>query len=428
MSDPFRKLLGMEDDAKRIYQMKDGEVEREEFEFCKGVDKIVFGDKGYVDTLGPTWELVHDPRFLKLEACFIHTRMAMFGGDARQGRQYVDGENFMSSTIADLEQYSEMIGEGRHFRKAVINAALSPQTFKDRPDTMIWAIVKQECPNYFTMSDKPNKMANTLFQMIKCDLIGLIDDYAQEPLVDQFVEVDSLKIVTNVNDPNLDLERNPVVYLEIDLIEKALTMRAMLRATAYRVLKSLSLDRELQKEEGLTDMEADTMLRILYDSNWPDDKPLIVTKLLSYISTCQLRPYAERLAEQLAVAKVKAQETAEKLRTGEMNRINQFTEPVVDVEDQASRELKAIMDNPLKHELFQAWVAAEQRGDMTAFEAIRPMMEDPDYVVTEAEFKEKMLLLYGGTLPEAMTVDPDNRPLPPVDDTSWDLPIDPLAQ
>jgi hypothetical protein len=414
----------MEDDVKRIYKMQEGEVEKEEFLFCRDIDKIVFGDKGYVETLGPTWQLVHDPRFLKLEACFIHDRMAMFGGDARLGRQYVDGENFLSTTIADLEQYAEIIGEGRHLRKTVVDAGLNPQNFYKQSDSMIWAIIKQECPNYFTLESKPNKMANTLYQMIKCDLIGLIDDYAQEPLVDQFVEVDSLNVVNNPNDPGLDRDKNPIVYLEVDLIEKALTMRAMLRATAYRVFVSLGFQKYLTENESLTDLECDNLLRMLYQSNWPDEKPKIISDLMQYIHLCNSKPYDERLQEQLALAKVNSQEVATKLRSGEMQRINQYTEPVTDVEDHATRELKAIINDPLKHELFQAWVAAEKRGDMAAFEAVRPIMEDPDYVITESEFKEKMLLLYNGNLPEAMTVSSD-KPLPSVDDASWDMPPDP---
>lgn len=426
MSDPFRKLLGMEDDAKRIYKMQEGEVQREEFEFCRVIDQIVFGDKGYVQTLGPTWELVHDPRFLKLEACFVHARMAVFGGDARQGRQYIDGENFMSTTIADLEQYSEMIGEGRNFRLAVLATEMNPQTFQNQPEELIWAMIRQECPNYFDQKGKPNKLAQTHYQMIKCGLIALVDDFAQEPQVDQFVEVDSLAVVNNADDREIDRSENPVVYLEVDLLEKALTMRAMLRSTAYRVFKTLGLDVYLTKEESLTDVEADNLLRLLYQSNWPDDKPMLVAKLMDFIHQCQLTPYAQRLSEQHELAKVNAQDVADKLRTGALPRINQFTEPTTDVsEEQSTRELKAIMENPLKHELFQAWVAAEERGDMEAFEAVRPIMEDPDFVITEEIFKEKLLLLYGGTLPLAMQS--LTGTMPAVDDTSWDVPPDPTV-
>lgn len=62
MSDRIRNILGMLDEGKRIYRVQEGEVQREEFEYCQVIDQLVFGPKGYVETLGPTWNMIHDPR------------------------------------------------------------------------------------------------------------------------------------------------------------------------------------------------------------------------------------------------------------------------------------------------------------------------------------------------------------------------------
>jgi len=111
----IQKLLGIADDAKRMYRFAEGEVEREEFEYCQLIDQLVFGGKGYVETLGQTWEMIHDPRFLKIEGAFIVNRKAVFGGDAKLGKQYMSSDGMFVSTIADLEEYSEVLGEGRYF-------------------------------------------------------------------------------------------------------------------------------------------------------------------------------------------------------------------------------------------------------------------------------------------------------------------------
>ena len=59
--------------------------------------------------------MIHDPRFTKIENAFIVNRRAVFGGDAMTGKQYISSDGQFTSTIADLEQYSETLGEGRYF-------------------------------------------------------------------------------------------------------------------------------------------------------------------------------------------------------------------------------------------------------------------------------------------------------------------------
>jgi len=415
----LRRFMGVADTDKRCYKFEEGEVDRAEFEYCRVIDQIVFGEKGYVETLGPTWELVHDPRFLKLEECFIQKRQAVFGGDARHGRTYVDGESFLASTVHDLEQYSELVGEGRHFRKAVVDRGLDPQTFKDADENAIWMLINEECPNYFDQRGKPNKLAQTWFQLIKMDIVGMIDDYAQEAHVDQFVDLDTLQIVSNADEPGVDRSEKPVVYIEIDILEKALTMRCQLRATAYRVLKQIGMSQHLTKEDYLTDMECDQMLRMIYQSNWPDDKPLLMTNLLNFMQTAQQVPYADRLQKERQLAAINCREIAEKLRTGEIPRINEFTEPTAEIaDDKDAAIVDQILHDPLKADLFQQAVAKEkERPDM--WEKVKHVFEDPDFVLTEDLFIEYSTMLNDGVLPEDMQRHDIDSPL-------WDLPpIDP---
>ena len=56
MDRSIQTLLGIADDAKRIYRFVEGDVQKEEYEYCQLLDQLVFGDKGYVETLGQTWE------------------------------------------------------------------------------------------------------------------------------------------------------------------------------------------------------------------------------------------------------------------------------------------------------------------------------------------------------------------------------------
>src|SRR5208337_2462289 len=119
--DRIKNILGMLDEGKRIYRIQEGEVQREEFLYCQIIDQLVFGEKGYVATLGPTWSMIHDPRFIKIENTFIVSRRALFGGDARLGKQYISSDGTFSSTIGDLEQYAEILGEGRHFHNVLVH-------------------------------------------------------------------------------------------------------------------------------------------------------------------------------------------------------------------------------------------------------------------------------------------------------------------
>ena len=317
MENSLKKLLGLQDEGKRIYRFVSGEVTQDEYSYCQALDQLLFGEGGYIETLGSTWSLVSDPRFSRIENAFIINRRAVFGGDAKQGKQYISSDGTFTSTIADLEQYSETLGEGRYFlyilthpdancpvRKwqcriftdmmrgieiptpsegLVCDCAshfefdnnffhtygqIDPKTLKDQPDETLWALIKQECPNYFSKEGKPNSIANRLFDLFRADLVGLIADYAVNPISDVEVELDSGDVFNQPigGDKWSGDKLVPRVFLEVDILEKALTQRAVLRATAAKILRQIKFQKTLKTmgDIKLTDIERDQLLRLVY--------------------------------------------------------------------------------------------------------------------------------------------------------------------
>jgi len=399
--DRIRSILGMLDEGKRIYRVQEGEVQREEFEYCQVIDQLVFGPKGYVETLGPTWNMIHDPRFVKIENAFIIDRKSIFGGDARVGKQYISSDGTFSSTVADLEQYAEILGEGRHFHNVLQHpdvkcpvrawlertfkktevkpdetlACTCPEGMKIDPkkltlwtDTQLWGLIRTECPNYFTQKGKPNKLAVRLFDLFRADLVGLVADYCETPLIDEWQMLDTGDVVETTNAENV-LDVQPQVFMEVDILEKALTYRATLRATAAKILKQCGFASYLKNitkdlPDGtpiLTDTETDTLLRTIYQSDWPNDKPLLITKLTTIVTEALKAPYEQRLAEQTARASEESKKVVQELKTGKTLCINQYTEPAAEVDQDAYAALvDAIIKNPLKQGLFLIYAAAEK--------------------------------------------------------------------
>jgi hypothetical protein len=433
----LKRILGMLGDEKRIYQIhEENEVDREEFQFCQLMHQLVFGEKGFAETLGPTWSMIHDPRFMIIEGKFILNRHAIFGGDARIGKQYISDDGTFTSSVVDLEQYAEILGEGRNFHNVLAHPnekcqvrlwleriyrgytsvrphlslkcycpedeKVDPSTFKDASDSVVWQFILQECPNRgFDKLGKATAYGQLMYDLIRADLVGLIHDYAETPLIDSYIYLKDNGVVVNAEkaqevDPNgVDHQR---VLQELDILEQALTHRATLRATAAKILKSLGFESHLQKltSEGeleLTDMERDDLLRLVYTSNYPDDKTELIARLLMFVSTRVKRPYAERLHMHLEMAKEISQQVIDDLKHGVIKPINHYTEPVFEIPaDSGESEvmkyaamLDALTKNPLKGELFQVYVAAEAEGEIGVLDLLTPIF-DPNYNVTEEEY------------------------------------------
>lgn len=444
----LQRMLGILGDEKRIYRFVEGEVSREEFEHCQLIDQVVFGPKGYVESLGPTWDMIHDPRFTNLEAKFIVKRRGRLGGDADLGKQYISGGGQFSSSIVDLEQYSDIIGEGRNFycflqhpeekcperewlertwKDTMYKAGPDiiclcqpedkhdPRTWKDQPDEVIWALIKREWPNYFRMNAKGasaealleditrevhndryklvNKDGARLYNLSKADLVGLITDYAETAHADDWTAVDA-------EDAKEQQEDNNEVYkvsMEVDYLEKALSYRASLRATAAKILQQIGFSKvlkEIERVKGaditkLTDQESDRLLRMVYQSDYPNDKTQLVSNLLQFSSQCFLTPYEDRLREQLATASDKAQKVMAGLKAGTIQPVNQVTdaqpEDVRTVEQRYADHVKQMEEWGEQTDDFDTWFAAYQLELIQASLFKYPLKKDMFLIWQEAE-------------------------------------------
>jgi len=227
--DILKRVFGMLTDKVRVYQiLEEREVTQSEFEYCQIMFNIVFGDKGFAETLGPTWQMIHDPRFQTIENLMIVDRHAIFGGDARLGKQYIGDDGTSNTTVSDLEKYAEILCEGRNFHNVLVHPDAKcqkrlwlerifkgftnikpysafgctcdtykrdhrlgdedPTTFKDANEVVVWDLIKQECPNRgFRSTGEPLPYGTLMFNLIRADLIGLIHDYAETPLIDSYV-------------------------------------------------------------------------------------------------------------------------------------------------------------------------------------------------------------------------------------------------
>jgi len=458
--DFLRRVFGMLDDNVRIYQiLEEREVQHDEFQYCQVMFQLVFGDKGFAETLGPTWNMIHDPRFQAIENLMVVERKAIFGGDARLGKQYINDDGSFSSTVSDLEKYAEILGEGRNFHNVLAHPDVKcqkrlwleriyrgftnvqpyadfgctcakatafpfglnlPENFKDAPDDMVWALIKQECPNRtFTKGGTPTAYGKLMFALIRADLIGLIHDYAETPLIDSYVYLRDHGVVTaaesvSVIDPHG--QEAPRVLQEIDILEQALTHRATLRVTAYKLLKQMSFERELQEHVGkdfqMTDTERDRMLQMIYESDYPMEKTeadpegkmhryrvytwqqQLKTGLLDYAVEVAKNSYEFRQADQLSLGRTQAQRTVAGLLSGTILPINAYTEPTAEIpENQAETEvmkyaamLEAIMSNEFKQELYLRMVQAEQEQDTAVMDILTPVFLTPGYELDETGF------------------------------------------
>jgi len=405
--DTLKRLLGLEGSRSAIYRYVDGEVSREDFEYAKVLDQVLFDEKiGYIATIGPTWNLVNDPRFVKLDNTFVVERAGFFGGNANVGQREISETGFVGGNSNDLEKYSNILGDGRAMLEAVQKAGLDPHTFKDSEE-FIGTIIRQQYSNWFRMNGTPNKEAIRLYDMCRDDLVGLVYDYSEIPLANEWVngETGELLDPEQYNDPDI-----LGVNLEVDQLDKAITARAQLRLMAVRILKELGLANKIDKDWILTNSEKDNLLRIIYRSNWPEGKPDLLSQILGFISSCNQKPYEEREKEQLSRASEESREVVTKIKTGEIKQINRDSDGVaaeLDKEDTTDL-IDSITKDPLKRNLFMAYTTAESicnkvpildkqgsfiriKGEEAAREVVellKPVFSDPNYELTDEKYWE----------------------------------------
>lgn len=450
--DLLKRVFGMLDDKVRIYQiLEDREVQRDEFQYCQVMFNIVFGDKGFADTLGPTWDMIHDPRFAVIEALMIVERHAIFGGDARLGKQYINDDGSFSTSLSDLEKYAEILGEGRNFHNVLAHpdkncqkrmwleriyrgftniqpyadfgctctsAATDPSTFKDAPDADVWALIQQECPNRGFRSDGTHlAYGRLMFDLIRADLIGLVHDYAETPLIDSYVFLRDHGVVQGgeaVESVDPWGQEAPRVLQEIDILEQALTHRAAMRVTAYKLLKKVGFERKLQAipDFQFTDFERDELLRLIYTSDYPEQndghdpqgimfrvnldawEKRISNTIWEFVEHCRQNSFEYRQQDQLLVGQTRAKRTIDQLVRGEIKSINAYTEPTAEIPaDHGENEvmaysemIKAIMSNEFKQELYMVLIEAEKQNDTAVIDILTPVFLTPDYPLDERGF------------------------------------------
>jgi hypothetical protein len=399
----IRNLLGLVDDGKREYRFSEDEVvTRDEFQYAKIIDGIVFGEKGYVETLGPTWKMIHDPRFSVIENCFIGQRRSLFGGDTRLGKQFISDEGIADSTMADLEQYSEILGEGRHFGEVLLLARaqgplVHPSDLYKQSDDFIWNLIKQECPNYWSKDGNPNRLAQTIFACLKADMVGLLYDYSRVANVQEWVTLDTGDVIeeTQIEDP--EVKR---VWLEVDLLDKALTQRAILRCTAAKILSDVTIKSSLRfaninigENIKLTDSETDDLLRIIYQSEWPSNKLELALSINTFLTRCPLATFEERQNHQLAFFKQTSTDHCMGIINKSVAPITRYTDPEVDLPLTEEQELlNEILHNPLKQSLYLLYADAEKEGWTRVVDILSPVFSKPGFLIGEKEFTNYMSL------------------------------------
>jgi hypothetical protein len=377
----IRNLLGLRD-GKRVYMIDQNHVSKEEYEYCQVLNRVVWGDKGMVETLGPTWNMILDPRFEVIENKFVIDRAAVFGGDARLGKQYVDGNSIMSHSMAELETYAEILGEGRHFRKIVMEDGLDPQTFHEQEPTILWKYIHQECPNYFdNLKGEPNKVALRLFDLFKADLVGLVDDYAELPFLNEWVKVETGEVASEADHANT--HEDPLVFAEIDMLERALTMRSSLRVTAVKILDKSGLMKLLEKKYELTDYEIDQILKIIYTLEY-DKLYEAPAQVMNYVNSISVVPYETRLAKERTTFSAASKDVIGKLKSGEIKPVSLNEQEEIDRDlTPEEKQIVAIKENPHRLELFMLLVEAEMHKDKATIALLTPMLDDTDAPVTE---------------------------------------------
>ena len=401
----FKRLLGLTG-PKRIYYIGDEDVQQEEYAIAQTYIQVLFMEKGLVDTIGPTWEMIHDPRYSALENQFIEVKEGPHGGKIHIGQLLQDKDGHFSDTNAvntDLEQIAEILDEGRNLMKrlrsnAILEANkafaypvptsewpgldllekvdaeakadlekradalqkehkwLNPNQMYLWEDYQIDRLIKEDYPNWFNRKGEPNAKAKGLRALVKGDLVGLVADYCEIPKFQETMLILDEDVLYN---PEEHSEENPRCSAEYLWLQRALDYRAQVRVIAARYLRQLGLDKAFGEPIDLTDEESDTLLRRLFSYSWDTPKTTIVADIMGYLLgiVVSKKTLEQRRAEQLAAASKRSKEYIAKLKSGEEKIVNRYTDGVIepvalDEGDGQDKMYARILRNPNWGELF----------------------------------------------------------------------------
>lgn len=388
MSDPFRSILGMGNDSSQ-YHVDTDRITKEEFEAASILSSIIWGPDGFAECLGPTWNMVHDPRFVEVERLGVRERKGRLGGNANQGIGFVDGLDIRPDgsgskivMIDDLEIYAEVIGEGRHMLEAALRMGMTPEDILEKKK-LRWRLIERECPNYQMRNGDWNWMARRLEKMLAADLLGLIRDYADTALSQDWIRMDTQEVVVKGH-PGSD--EVPTVAVEIDTIQRALTMRAQVRLTAYRILAQYP---GLKPEEfdaiTFTDDEADQLVQILFKAESMDKLYTVIPRMVALVNAARTKPLTQRLSDGLARLKVASKIITDGLKDGSIDPITtpiETPEPYVfgapDPESKSANEdalAVTLLTSNSRRALFEAIQMYAEDEDQTAKSLVEQLQQ-----------------------------------------------------
>lgn len=370
--DPFRSMLNLVE-GKREYMIDPDHVTKEEFEAAAVIADVLWGHEGLAEMLGSTWRMVHDPRFLRIEACGIYEQRNIFSSGAKKiGRITVKSGDLFGNhggSVEDMTIYSEILGEGRHFLKIVQEKGWDPK--EPLTEDRIWELIKQECPQYQRRDGSWNRVGETLADLFRAGLVSLVHDYATEAYCTDWIRLDTEEVVepgkrVMVKDEDgVEVEDDvPVIAVEVDSLYKALTLRAQVRMTAYKLLKTFPGIKAADLDNlTFTDLESDAICQTLFTTAF-DKLYTAIPKILTTVKAAQARSYEERVAEETARLSKESREFNAKLQSGEVERI--VTEIKEAAEGDPAVFMAQLMNNPYYAGLFQGLQALEARGNEEA--------------------------------------------------------------
>jgi hypothetical protein len=411
MDNSIRNLMGL-DDGKREYSQVDGAVDRYQFEYIQTLHTVLFRPKGYAETLGPTWQMIHDPRFSIIEQVAVVRRKGKAQDSAIERgvvKQNAAGEFDPSND--DISFYAEVLSEGRYIVKylrskrydaaiselfwtrtftiprktyepgllkfaqlnladrarveayiadpanALVFERLYPARVQGYSEQEKWDLIKEVASNYFRKDGTVNASGHLLFALLGADLAGLVDDYAEIANLQEWVVLDSEFELANPDDGDSD---TPIVWAEVEMLEKALIFRTNIRVTAARILQQIGITSHLKSVDlQLTEQEQDALFTIIFNSDWPNDKAELMVSTLQFITSASATPFEERVQRQTSEASREARAYVEGLKSGSIRPVNRESDGVVEPETEAGKLLSTLGRNPIKEAMLLRLTNAE---------------------------------------------------------------------
>jgi hypothetical protein len=320
--------------------------------------------------------MVMDPRFSECERAWHRVQKitsAASGGTPSYMETGVvivsDDGTLATPRMMSLEQYSEIIGEGRYFLGVVRAAGKEAGEVKGWEEGDLLDLVRQECPNYFDKKGDPNEAAKILVKLLRADWLGLISDYCEVGNIDQWVLVESGDVAPRVDRADPD---HPIAHAEVEYLDRALTYRSILRANAIKVLAKLGgpkLEEEFSKVT-LTDFEKDAVMREVFSQKY-DELYKALPAVLGILQTAQEQTFDHRLDVQTGLFKGYAQAAVSAIKRGDTKPLDLLdVEGSGDLESEAEKFRKVQGDENLRTLFYIDLQAQEMVKDYPGFQAV----------------------------------------------------------